>query len=269
VTNVQAGIESLTSTILRLMHKGTTSLRNIEFLRWCRKLGVFVDWNMLFGFPGETPEDYRAAREIIDLVCHLQPPSSVGQIRMDRFSVNFEKAHEVGFTNVRPWSVYRYVYPFDDDVLMNLVYFFDCDYQVPIDDQGYLDRIRARVGTWQATRHTLEAAREDGKLDIRDSRPIATAAKLTIDGVRADVYECCDRHRTVSQVRQWLLDERGIEADTDSLERILNQFAARHLMVKEKGYYLSLALMDVSPDVVLRTPPARIPVVLEPARSSS
>ena len=102
VTNVQAGVENLNSHILRLMRKGTTALKNVEFLRWCEAAGVYVDWNLLFGFPGETTEDYADALRTAELVTHLKPPSSIGRIRLDRFSDNFDRGEELGLTTSGP-----------------------------------------------------------------------------------------------------------------------------------------------------------------------
>ena len=74
VTSVQAGVESLSTHILKLMRKGATSLRNVEFLKRCRRAGVHVDWNMLFGFPGERLEDYKNSFDMASLITHLQAP---------------------------------------------------------------------------------------------------------------------------------------------------------------------------------------------------
>ena len=54
VAYVQPGIESLNDHVLELMRKGTTGLRNVELLKWCREYGVTPLWNLLYGFPGET-----------------------------------------------------------------------------------------------------------------------------------------------------------------------------------------------------------------------
>jgi ribosomal peptide maturation radical SAM protein 1 len=52
VRSVQPGIESFSDNVLALMRKGTTGLKNIELLKWCREYGVKPGWNLLSGFPG-------------------------------------------------------------------------------------------------------------------------------------------------------------------------------------------------------------------------
>ena len=58
VSKIQPGIESLSSSILQLMRKGTTALQNIRFLKWCAELKIHPDWNIIFGFPGEDMAEY-------------------------------------------------------------------------------------------------------------------------------------------------------------------------------------------------------------------
>ena len=52
---IQPGIESLSTAILKLMGKGTTLLQNIQLLKWAEEFQMKVSWNILFGFPGESP----------------------------------------------------------------------------------------------------------------------------------------------------------------------------------------------------------------------
>jgi ribosomal peptide maturation radical SAM protein 1 len=240
VTSVQAGIESLNTHILKLMKKGTSALRNVEFLKHCRQAGVYVDWNLLFGFPGEQVEDYDEVLDLAATITHLNPPSSIGRIRLDRFSPNFERAAELGFTNVRPWHLFKYVYPFDAGTLMDLVYYFDCERSDAFDDGGRLRRLSERVSDWKQRGDRMLAERVNGSIVIHDSRPSAPAAKTVLNGVDADIYEYCDTRRTVAHVEAWLA-ERGAAVGA-SPGPLLEELRAKKLMAEEHGWYLSLAL---------------------------
>ena len=83
---IQPGIESLNDHVLKLMRKGTTATRNVELLKWCKEYGVTPLWNLLYGFPGETADDYRETAEIMQAIWHLNPPTGYGPVRLDRFS---------------------------------------------------------------------------------------------------------------------------------------------------------------------------------------
>ncbi len=248
VTNVQAGIENLCTNILKLMRKGSTSLVSIEFLKWSSQYGVYVDWNMLFGFPGERLADYERALELARLVTHLKPPSSVGLVRLDRFSENFNRAEELGFANVRPWQYFKYVYPFDRETLMDLVYYFDCDRAQPIDHRNCMAQIIDHVAQWGSRRDELFAQRVNGGVVIHDTRPVAAAARVVLEGVERDVYEFCDSRRTPQQILAWLQTERGVELGGEGLDTILKGFVESKLMVTENHKYLSLAVLRYETD---------------------
>ncbi len=86
ITGVQPGIESFSSNILALMQKGTTGIQNVAFLKYARDHGILATYNILYGFPGEDPDDYaEMARQIPKLV-HLRPPTSIPEIEYHRFS---------------------------------------------------------------------------------------------------------------------------------------------------------------------------------------
>jgi len=258
VTSVQAGIESLSTHMLKLMRKGTTALRNIEFLKQCRQAGVYVDWNLLFGFPGAQVEDYASTLDLASLITHLDAPSSVGEIRLDRFSPNFEQAEERGFTHVRPWSLFTYVYPFGRETLMDLVYYFDCERREAPGEHDYLRRIAEHVSGWKGRNDHLLAQRADGSLVIDDSRPAGLARQTVLTGLRKDIYEYCDTRRTLAQIEAWLVERRGTRVGAKKLRLVLDEFRAKRLMVEEHGWYLSLALLSDDPVPATAQRPVRI-----------
>ena len=71
---------------LKLMKKGVTGLQNVRVLKWCAADGIEVAWNLLYGFPGELPEEYDAMADLVPSLVHLPPPA-LGPIVIDRFSL--------------------------------------------------------------------------------------------------------------------------------------------------------------------------------------
>ena len=74
---IQPGIESLSDSTLKLMAKGVTELQNIQLLKWCMEFGVSVDWNFLYGFPGERDEE-------LEQVASMRKPSTIWNRRCPR-----------------------------------------------------------------------------------------------------------------------------------------------------------------------------------------
>lgn len=75
---------------LSLIRKGTTGLQNIALLRWCKEYGVDPGWSILWGFPGETAEDYAAVADLLPKEFFVSS-RKVTCFRMDRFGPNFVK----------------------------------------------------------------------------------------------------------------------------------------------------------------------------------
>jgi ribosomal peptide maturation radical SAM protein 1 len=248
VTNIQPGLENLSTHILKLMRKGTSSLQNVQLLKWSKQQGITASWNMIFGFPGEVAADYARCVELAQVLTHLNPPIGYGPFRMDRFSYNFECAAELGLVDVRPFSMYRYVYPFDDRTLFDLGYYFDYDHRQPIDDGGLYQPLMTQIQNWRGRQDHLYSQRSDGHIIVYDSRPVAAAPELVLEGVPRLVYEYCDRSKTLGQIQRWLHDRRGVDLGQADLQAILDDFVAKKLMIEENGLYLSLAIMTYTPE---------------------
>lgn len=62
------GFESGSDRVLEFIKKGTTVEQNIEAARICRKLGVKIFANYMFGLPTETREEMRATAEMMQKI---------------------------------------------------------------------------------------------------------------------------------------------------------------------------------------------------------
>lgn len=172
VLQIQPGIESLNSNVLRLMRKGVSVLQNIQLLRWLSEFMVLPVWNMLAGFPGENPRDYARQAEIVPLLTHLTPPVGLSMVRLDRFSPLFFDSAALGACNVRAAEAYSYVYPFSPSDLSQLAYYHDFDYADGCVPQEYLRELQSQVRLWtESASHTQLTSLPDGDtLVICDTR---------------------------------------------------------------------------------------------------
>ena len=152
VRRIQPGIESFSNRVLQLMKKGSTAAQNLQLLEWCKEYGIQCDWNLLYGFPGETAADYADLPALLAQLHHLDPPVAAGAIRMDRFSPYFEEPAAHGLSNVRPDAFYRLVFPVGGDTLPDLAYYFDFDYPAGHDHRTYASAIHDSVETSRAAR---------------------------------------------------------------------------------------------------------------------
>lgn len=251
----QLGIESFSTPVLQLIGKGATAVKNLQTLRWLCEMGVKVQWNLLYGFPGEDPAEYAKMAELLPALYHLDPPQIVGRVRVDRFAPYFEHPERYGIVNVRPSSGFRYVYPFPPEVLERLAYYFDYDYADGRDPLEYAQPVIDAVATWQQLAGTVTLRswdRGDGVLILTDTRnngvdfaeptPVPFPfSRLT--GVQRTVYLFCETGRTLEQIVEHVAaSQSGNPPDKLAIVRMLDTWTAARLMAYVDGRYLSLAL---------------------------
>ncbi len=120
---IQPGVESLATSTLKLMKKGTSAFRNLILLKNCLTYDVYPEWNLLVGFPGEGEDVYQKYVTDLPLLTHLPPPSGVYPVRFDRYSPYFVKAKEYGL-DLHPVDFYELIYPFEEESRASLAYYF-------------------------------------------------------------------------------------------------------------------------------------------------
>ena len=239
ITGIQPGIESLSSRVLDLMRKGVRSLQNIQLLKWCKEFGVHPCWNLIWGFPGEPPEEYARMAELIPLLTHLSPPGGHGAIRLDRFSPNYEKAEQFGLVNVTPAPAYGYIYPLAPEAVANLAYHFTFDYRVPQDVESYTQPVAEQIEAWKAAypHSTLFSLDTGTTLLICDLRPVASECLTVLTELQRVLYLACDSAQNLGQLQPLIKEPAGA-----NIEELLQPLIARGLMIREDNSYLSLAV---------------------------
>ncbi len=199
----QLGIESLSTPTLKLIGKGVTAIENLQTLRWFTEAGVAAQWNLLYGFPGEDPSEHAQMARLLPSLYHLAPPQMAGRVRVDRFSPYFDHPEQHGIVNLYPHRAFRYVYPFSQEVLGRLAYYFDYDYADGRDPLGYAQAMVEAVAAWQRVAGTVTLRywdRPDGVLIVTDTRPGAEMFQRRLTGIERAIYLFCDTGRTLREI---------------------------------------------------------------------
>ncbi len=243
VLEIQPGIESLSDDVLKRMKKGVTALHNIQVLKWCKELGVTPLWNFLWGFPGESPDDYARMTELVPLLTHLPAPGSTAGLRLDRFSPNFVRAAEMGFADVRPLPSYRHIYGFPDDVLANLAWAFTYRLADGRDVASYVRPLLAALRRWQRADAAVDlfSLSIDDRLLVCDFRPASRDALTMLAGVDRLLYDACDEIADVTRLVA-LLQARGVSLTAETVSQRLAPLVEQGLMLRDGGRYLALAI---------------------------
>jgi ribosomal peptide maturation radical SAM protein 1 len=190
MVQVQPGVESLSTHVLKLMDKGVNGCQNVRTLRDSQSTGVTVSWNYLYGFPGETDDDYLSIMRQFPALQHLEPPSEAARIAIERFSPYFDRP-ELGFDTLSPAPQYPIIYDLPDEELADLAYLFSGP--VKGIERQLANELSDAVGTWRAVypRSRLTWTDLGEKIVLVNTRPafawstheLTTAAERTMFGL--------------------------------------------------------------------------------------
>lgn len=240
-TRFIVGVESLSSDALRFVGKGTTAARNVRFLRTARELGLRIEWNLLWGFPEEDREAYDRLVPRLPLLHHLTPPFRAVPVQLHRFSPMVERADELELAPLTPAPAYRDVYPFPDEVLANLAYYFAFpDPHV----QGFAaigESLLAATRRWRSEHAGASllwfGGGEAGHMLV-DSRPVARREVTPLSPDAASILDHCRRERPIDQVVSALAGAGPRAPIRDALRILLDD----GFLVELDGLVISLPL---------------------------
>ena len=246
VTHIQPGIESLSSNVLRLMRKGVRAVQNVNLLRWAQYYNIHVDWNLLWGFPGETEQDYADQAAVIPHLRHLQPPGIADRIWLERFSPIFTESDTFRLRRRAPERSYQYVYP-DGVDLERIAYFFEYELHDGLPDSAY-NGLRLVADDWsrawqEASPPVLKYWPGPHFVQIYDERLPGQEGSYTLEDTLADLYlACVNRPTTAAAVRRSL----DLRLPAEGIQEVFEEFQRRGLMFLDGQFVLALAVPAVA-----------------------
>ena len=263
IHEIQPGIESLSTPLLKRMKKGVSARQNIALLRYARAAGISLSWNILCGFPGDCLEEYEPMLSLLPMLRHLQPPSGVFPVSLDRFSPYFLRAQEFGITDIRPPSCYQDTLPSSADA-GKVTFRFDAEFEsesrqspeIPWLLQYEVDHWRQ---AWSAvTLPVLELTEfEQDQFMLKDTRRNPNVPEITIlNPAQATMVLTGVADRHLLDVTQ-AIEQAWIAVQDGALIPLVT--AAPELLARfEQSAYGSAA------QIPLIKSPARVSPILEP-----
>ncbi|MEZ4386974.1 MAG: RiPP maturation radical SAM C-methyltransferase [Candidatus Krumholzibacteriia bacterium] len=239
VTELHPGIESLSTPILALMAKGTSTLHNIRQLKWLKELGIGASWNLIHGIPGETADHYREIADLIPSLTHLAPPN-VNPLHLDRFSPFHEDPGRFGIRIKGPALYARYIHDLPDSDLLQLANSFEFEVDADADLLPVISRIKALVDQWKRGGSLRYRCGPDFII-ISDRRPGLEHLDYVLQGLEAVIYLACDEGARAEDVAAEIAATSTCAIDVDEIRDFLGQLVECRLMFRERQRYLSLA----------------------------
>lgn len=240
---VQIGIESLSTRLLKRLNKGTRAIDNVEIMKHCQALGVANRSNLILEFPGSDAEEVAETLRNLDFVQWF-PPLRPVSFWLGYGSGVWQAPGAYGIKAV--FNHPRYGALFPGGPLRRLRHMI----------QGYRgDRGRQRK-RWQPVRRRLDAWASryaalsgggrtiplqyaDGGdfMIIRQARRDGDPLNHRLTGTSRAIYRYCDRQRSLASVlgRFATFEEAQVRA-------FLRGMVDKRLMFEEGDRYLGLAV---------------------------
>jgi ribosomal peptide maturation radical SAM protein 1 len=245
LSEIQPGIESLSTQVLSLIDKGVTAIQNIQLLKFCYELNIIPRWNILYGFPKEDPRWYLGQTELICKIVHLHPPNGWGRVRFDRFSPFLNNPFKFAIRNVSPYPSYRFVYPgLTDRDLNDIAYYFTASSDSDSRIREYSDSISESLQKWKALsgESFLFHHHDQDVTLIYDSRDGNDVHVFTLEGIynaisilSEEIISCEELERKTIQINHEWASEVSFDQALHDLEEI-------GLLIIEDGKALGLSV---------------------------
>ncbi len=199
---VQPGIESFSSNVLRLMDKGVSSIQNVALLKYGYREKVLVHYNFLYGLPGESPASYREMLANIPKIYHFFPPVARTEAIVTRFAPLHANPQRFG-SNAKPRHHRCYDVLFSQTALEecgltldDYAYYFERYLEYSPEMQELYAQVVMQINHWKH-RHResdvyLSYEPQGDSLLFADSR-FGTLKRYRISGIEAAIYLGCDQ----------------------------------------------------------------------------
>jgi ribosomal peptide maturation radical SAM protein 1 len=250
IREIQPGIESLSSSVLRRMRKGTTALQNIRLLKWCAAYGIKVHWNIIHGLPGDTSAEYAEMARTARNCFHFDAPNLI-PLSVERFSPYHNEPDAFGIEVLGAKAHYRFAYPLEAAELDKIAYSFEHRLVSQPDAEEGLSLLREVVADWQSAEASagvgsLKFYRGPGFSIIKDRRPGRAPSDFRLGAAESLVYEACDEGVSVAVLSAKLAGRGDVAAATGRVQAFLASLLDAGLVFREGNRYLSLAV-EASP----------------------
>lgn len=241
---VQVGIEALSTRLLVRMNKGSTSIQNIQTMKFCEELSIAGRSNLIIGFPGSGEAEVAETLHALEFVQVYRPLRTVRfWLGLDSPVYRSPRSHGIRSVFNHPWLAL--ILPdgvFREARLMIQGHRGDLHFQ-----RKLWRPVVERVKSWEAAYESMKRSSEgkpplsyrEGKdfLLIHQFRPGRAALHHRVTGASRGIYLFCRVHRSLDEVA-----ERYPKLPLESIHTFLRGMVEKRLMFREGDRFLSLAV---------------------------
>ncbi len=244
VSEVQIGIEALSTRLLKKLNKGTTAIKNLEIMKHCEELGIVNNSNLILNFPGSDIEDVKETMQNLEFAMSFRPMRFV-HFWLGLESPVWQNPKDFGIKAVFNHPNYETLFP--PDLYRQMVFMI----QAYRGDLGYQRKlwqpVKRKVREWKkeyaefhkGSVHSPILSYRDGEdfLIIRQRRLSADPLTHRLEGMSREIYLFCGHHRSLKRILN-----QFPRLTEDKIIHFLKMMVDKKLMFEENLKYLSLAV---------------------------
>ncbi len=239
---VQIGIEALSSSLLKRLHKGTKLIDNIAAMKHCEEAEIRLEANLILEFPGSTEAEVEETLKVLPYVFPYRPLKCVS-FWLGYGCPVFKNPRAFGIKRIYPHPNYRYLLP--DAYLKNFVPLI-WGYQGDRKRQRKLWKpVQKAVDIWKQNYENLRKKHgpllsyRDGKdfIIIRQVLPDGTVLHHRLKGTSREIY------LFLTDIRSWTeITSRFPALSASQLRGFLQDLEDKKLLFREGENFLALAI---------------------------
>lgn len=246
---VQPGIESFSSNVLKKMKKGVSAIQNVLTLKLGKKLGIQVDWNLLYGFPNDEFNDYKPLIGIIPSLYHFNAPHSCTNVLVTRFAPLQTKPGDFGLEKSTPHRSYNIIFSqkfrtankFDLD---NYCYIYETNWTNSDDLEVLFRLIDAQVSYWKTAQESkncfLKHQTINNEIYFYDNRLLSNKVKeYKYPESYGHVYKYIDT--SIKSFENILTEFNNVISESE-IKSILSDLVDKRFVFQENNKFVGLSI---------------------------
>lgn len=241
LSTIQVGIESLSTSLLKKMQKGTTAIENIAAMRQSAEAGIQLDGNLITEFPGSSPDEIKETLNNLDFVLPY-PALAAASFFLGHGAPVAKDPGSFGILAVTQHAKNRQLFP--KAVLQNLNMLIK-DYRGDRSLQRTLwKEVNLKVEGWNTfhkDRNSLQSplSYRDGKdfLLIRQEQLNGPTLQHRLHGLSREIYLFCRNIRSFEEINNTFPNSRET-----TIRRFFQDLFNKKLIFQENDQFLALAI---------------------------
>nr|VFJ96149.1 MAG: ribosomal peptide maturation radical SAM protein 1 [Candidatus Kentron sp. LFY] len=233
------GIEGVSNHSLRLMKKRNRVHHNITILKWVTENGICPIWFYILIVPGEREEDTDDILSLIKRLIHMPPPNRRMILNLERTAPLVANPSYFKIDPIRPFPIYTFLFG-SEDLAGKMAWFQETRFFKDYMNKDYVKNIDRAIRQWQRKFWFNHLVFFSGKRGVwlLDTRSVAKKFLRKLDADQSKIYLFCDQPRSLNDITIRL----DHDLSEEEIKAILDLFIQNGLMIKNEGFYVSLAI---------------------------